>query len=280
MTEKAVSPLLPYLKDSFNKGLDIVVITKAIDEVSPGLQSQKRKCELELTQSGIHVIHKKGMHEKIIIIDDDIVWIGSLNVLSFGGTTKEVMCKIISKEGAKEFAEIFDIQHILEATDNKDERKCPICGKEVIMAESDTSGYYWRCSDKEGCGWSRRPEEQYPHDGKLVCPKCGGEYSLSMKNEPRWVCQDNPRHYRKLRRSDMKLVKMWENVPKLTVKEVEDYFKTLAKEKESEKPKKKPKQQGKKSKTKSKSSKPNAPDLFSNHVTGKGKKDDGQLSMF
>ena len=280
MTEKAVSPLLPFLKDSINKGCEIVVITKTFDEVS-GLQSQKRKCELELAQSGVHVIHKKGMHEKIIIIDDDIVWIGSLNVLSFGGTTKEVMCKIISKEGAKEFAEIFDIQHILEATDDEEERKCPICGKEVIMAESDSAGYYWRCSDKEGCGWSRRPEEQYPHDGKLVCPKCGGEYSLSMKNEPRWVCENNPRHFRKIRKSDLKLVKMWENVPKRTVKEVEDYFKTLAKEKESEKPKKKPKQQGKKSKTKSKSSKPDAPDLFSNQGSTRKKKDDkGQLSIF
>ncbi len=73
---------------------------------------------------------------------------------------------------------------------------------------------------------------------------------------------------------------MWESVPKKMVKEVENYFKALAKEKESEKPIKKPKQQGKKSKTKTKPSKPNAPDLFSNHVTGKGKKDDGQLSIF
>lgn len=281
MTEKAVSPLLPYLKDSFNKGCSIIVITKTIDEVSPGLQSQKRKCEMELTQSGIHVIHKKWMHEKVIIIDDDIVWIGSLNVLSFGGTTKEVMCKIISKEGAKEFAEIFDIQHILEVTDDEEERKCPICGKEVIMAESDSAGYYWRCSDKEGCGWSRQPEEQYPHDGKLVCPKCGGEYSLSMKNEPRWICENNPRHYRKIRRSDLKLVKMWEGVPKKTVTEVEDYFKALAEQEESEKLKKKPQQPSKKSKTKIKSPKPNAPDLFSNQgSSGKGKKDNGQLSLF
>ena len=278
MTEKAVSPLLPYLKDSFNIGCVIVVITKAIEEVSPGLQSQKRKCELQLTQSGIHVIHKKGMHEKIIIIDEDIVWVGSLNVLSFGGTTKEVMCKIISKEGAKEFAEIFDIQHILEAIDDKEERKCPICGKEVIMAESDSAGYYWRCSDKEGCGWSRRPEEQYPHDGKLVCPKCGGEYSLSMKNEPRWVCQDNPRHYRKIRRSDLKLEKMWELVPPKTVKEVELYFEKLVKGKEASKPSK-PTKKKSSSKVKSKNKKHNNKgDLFSSQ-DNKGK-EDGQLSMF
>ena len=281
MTEKAVSLLLPLLKDATNKGCNIVVITKTIDEVSPGLQSQKRKCEMGLTRSGIHVVHKKGMHEKIIIIDDDTVWIGSLNVLSFGGTTKEVMCKIISKEGAKEFAEIFDIQHILDTTDNEEEKRCPICGKEVIMAESNSAGYYWRCSDKEGCVWSRRPEEQYPHNGKLVCPKCGGEYALSMKNELRWVCENNPRHYRKIRWSDLKLVKMWEGVPKKTVTEVEDYFKALARQKESEKAKKKPNQQDKKTKPKRNPPKPNAPNLFSNQEsTKKGKKDDGQLSMF
>ena len=281
MTEKAVSPLLPYLKDSINNGCNIVVITKTIDEVSPGLQSQKQKCELGLTQCGIHIIHKKGMHEKVIIIDDDIVWIGSLNVLSFGGTTKEVMCKIISKEGAKEFAEIFDIQHILEATDDEEERKCPICGKEVIMAESDSAGYYWRCSDKEGCGWSRRPEEQYPHDGVLVCPKCGGEYSLLMKNEPRWVCENNPRHYRKIRRSDLKLVKMWESVPKKAIKEVESYFDKLAKNKESGKPSK-PKKKASPSKAKSKSSKQGKErDLFSSQESKeKGVKNDGQLSIF
>lgn len=233
MTEKAVTPLLPFLRDSLNKGCNIIVITKTIDEVSPGLQSQKQKCEMELTKIGIHVIHKKGMHEKVIIIDDDIVWIGSLNVLSFGGTTKEVMCKIISEKGAKEFAEIFDIQHILDATDDEEEQRCPICGKEVIMAESDLAGFYWRCSDKEECGWSRRTEEQYPHNGKLVCPKCGGAYSFSMRNEPRWICENNPKHYRIIRKPDLRLVKMWESVPKTTFKIVETYLNTNTKSRQN-----------------------------------------------
>lgn len=281
MTEKAVAPLLPYLKDAISKSCEVVVITKTIDEISPGIQSQKQKCESILTKSGIAVIHKKGMHEKIIIIDDDTVWIGSLNLFSFGGNTREIMCKIISKEGAKEFAEIYDIEHIIESVNHNEERTCPICGKEVIMAESDSAGYYWRCIDKDGCGWSRKPNEPHPVDGKLVCPKCGGEYVLSMKNEPRWICVANSRHYRKIRMADLKLVKMWEGVSKKAIKEVEDYFKALAKGKEAEKPKKKSKQQSKKSKTKTKSSKINTPDLFSNQGSRqKGKKDDGQLSMF
>lgn len=173
------------------------------------------------------------------------------------------------------------LTYILEVTDDEEERKCPICGKEVIMAESDSAGYYWRCSDKEGCTWSRRPEEQYPHDGKLVCPKCGGEYSLLMKNEPRWVCENNPRHYRKIRRSDLKLVKMWESVPKKTIKEVESYFDKLAKNKESGKPSKL-KKKANPSKAKSKSSKQGKErDLFSSQESKeKGVKNDGQLSIF
>ena len=223
MTEKAISPLLPFLKDSVNRGCLIVVITKTIDEVSD-TKTQKQECELQLIRTGIQVIHKKGMHEKIIIIDDDIVWIGSLNVLSFGGTTKEVMCKIISEEGAREFAEIFDIDYILEATNYVDELKCPLCGKDMIMAESDTAGFYWRCSDKDGCGWSRRPEEQYPRDGKLVCPKCGGAYSFTMKNEPRWVCENQ--HYRMVRKTDLRLNKMRELIPNDIINHVETYINT------------------------------------------------------
>ena len=255
MTEKALSPLLPYLKDTINRNCIIVVITKTVDEVSAGIREQKRKCELELTQTGIQVIHKKGMHEKIIFIDDDIVWIGSLNVLSFGGTSKEVMCKIISKEGAKEFAEIFDLHHILEATKDADERKCPICGKELIMAESDTAGFYWRCSDTDGCGWSRKPEEQYPHNGKLVCPKCGGSYSFSMKNEPRWVCENQ--HYRIVRKNDLRLANMRELIPNNIIHYIETYLDSKNKWKEKE----------------TRLSSSQSPER-------KGQKDDGQLSLF
>lgn len=102
-----------------------------------------------------------------------------------------------------------------------------------------------------------------------------------MKKEPRWVCENNTGHYRKIRRSDLKLVKMWESVPKMMIKEVEDYFKALAREKESEKPKKIPEQQGGKSKTKTKPYKTSTLDLFSNQgCAEKRKKDDGQLSLF
>lgn len=239
MTEKAISPLLPLLQDATNRHCTVIVVTKTVEEIAKGEQNQKQKCESELVKCGLQIIHKKGMHEKIMIIDSDTVWIGSLNMLSFGGKTGEIMCKIISREGAKEFADLYDIEHIIQSVNNESERICPLCGKEVIMAESDSVGYYWHCIDKDGCGWSRKPGEPYPHDGKLVCPKCGEDFAFSMVNEPRWVC--NSGHYRKIRKADLKLVKMWNDVPQMVVKEVEDYFNTLKTELETNKPKQKSK---------------------------------------
>lgn len=281
ITENATTPLLPLFVDAINRNCQVVIITKPIEELSGAMKQQKIKCESILSRHNIQIVHKKNMHEKFVFIDDSIVWEGSLNILSFGGKTEEVMNRNISKKNFQEWFELLNIQDVLDTIYSKEELKCPICGKEVIMAESDSAGYYWRCIDKDGCEWSRKPNEPHPIDGKLVCPKCGGEYVLSMKNEPRWICVANSRHYRKIRMADLKLVKMWENVPKKTVKEVEDYFKILTKGDKTEKLKKKPKQQSKKNKTKTKVSKPKAPDLFSNQESKrKGKKDDGQLSIF
>ena len=281
ITENATTPLLPLFVDAINRNCQVVIITKPIEELSGAMKQQKIKCESILSRHNIQIVHKKNMHEKFVFIDDSIVWEGSLNMLSFSGKTGEVMNRNISKKNFQEWFELLNIQDVLDTIYSKEELKCPICGKEVIMAESDSAGYYWRCSDKEGCTWSRRPEEQYPHDGKLICPKCGGEYSLLMKNEPRWVCENNPRHYRKIRRSDLKLVKMWESVPKKAIKEVESYFDKLAKNKESGKPSK-PKKKANPSKAKSKGSKQGKEkDLFSSQESKeKGVKNDGQLSIF
>lgn len=269
MTEKATSQYLADLKDAINRSCKVIVITKPVDEVAKGMQTQKKKCEIILQQNDVLVLHKKGMHEKLVFIDDSIVWIGSLNMLSFGGETGEIMCKIVSKEGTKELTEMYDLQYLFEALENS-EQECPICGKEVIMAESDKHGYYWHCVDKENCGWSRNPEEPYPHNGVLSCPQCGEKYKFKFDNQPRWVCPNNNRHYRQIRKGDLKLEKMWEDVSKQQKKDVEAYFADKAKETQPEK-KKPPKKSSPKKQPSSKTTKKKA---------GKGKSNNGQLSIF
>ena len=178
MAQERISSLLPYFAETFKKCCSITVITKALSERGKNEFAHYQKCEKELSNLGIKIIHKKGMHEKLIFIDDTIVWMGSLNVLSFAGFTGEIMHRHCDTELAEEYAKMFDIKHLVEVAQNTVEQICPICGSEILAAESDSGGFYWTCVNKD---YTRQPTQQYPSDGILRC-KCGAPYIFSMKN--------------------------------------------------------------------------------------------------
>lgn len=230
MTESRLSILLPAFSDAIRAGKQIIVVTKALSDRSKSDLVQYQKCEKELRDIGVKVLHKKGMHEKLIFIDSNVVWIGSLNALSFTGHTGEVMQRHADEELTAEYEKLFDIEHICAAIENEYEQKCPICGNEMIAKESDEGGIYWQCINGD---YSRSVNQQYPRDGILRC-KCGASYVFSMKNEPRWICSENPKHYQKMRENDLKLEKMASLIPtKKARKEVERYFCKKSKDRES-----------------------------------------------
>lgn len=221
ITENRLAELLPYFADAVNAGKHIIVVTKALSERGKRELYSYKLCEKALSDAGVSIVHKKGMHEKLVIVDDDATWIGSLNVLSFSGLTGEVMQRHESRELTADFEKLYDIGHISEAVESRVELACPICGAEMLIKESDSGGIYWSCSS---CGYTRHPEQQYPVDGVLRC-KCGAPYVFAMKNQPRWVCSQNQSHYQIMRESDLKLEKMAALIPtKKALKEVEKYF--------------------------------------------------------
>lgn len=234
MTEARLSVLLPVFADAINDGKQIIVVTKALSDRGKKELAQYQKCEKGLRDIGVNVLHKKGMHEKLIFVDSEVVWIGSLNALSFTGLTGEVMHRHADRELTAEYEKLFDIEHIYNAIENDYEQKCPICGGEMLVKESDTGGIYWQCVDGD---YSRNATQQYPLDGILRC-RCGAPYIFSMKNEPRWVCSENPKHYQKMRESDLKLEKMAALIlTKTARKEVDRYFAQRRKKRDTTKKK-------------------------------------------
>lgn len=221
MTEARLSTLLPAFSDAVRAGKQIIVVTKALSDRGKSELAQYQKCEKELRDIGVSVLHKKGMHEKLIFVDSNAVWIGSLNALSFTGLTGEVMQRYADRELTAEYEKLFDIEHICNAIENTYEQKCPICGDEMIVKESDEGGIYWQCVAGD---YSRNVAQQYPLDGILRC-KCGAPYVFAMKNEPRWVCSEDSRHYQKMRESDLRLEKMAALIPtKAARSQVNKYF--------------------------------------------------------
>lgn len=232
MTEARLSTLLPAFSDAVRAGKQIIVVTKALSERGKTELTQYKKCEEELRAIGVSVLHKKGMHEKLIFVDSNAVWIGSLNALSFTGLTGEIMQRHDDRELTAEYEKLFDIEHICGAIEHQYEQECPICGEEMIVKESDEGGIYWQCVSGD---YSRSVAQQYPIDGILRC-KCGAPYLFTMKNEPRWVCSENSKHYQKMRESDLKLEKMAALIPtKKARREVDRYFAQKKKTLESQK---------------------------------------------
>lgn len=221
ITESRLSILLPAFSDAINAGKQIIVVTKALSDRGKSEIESYRKCENELRTTGVKILHKKGMHEKLIFIDDETVWVGSLNALSFTGLTGEVMQRHFDKDLSTEYQKLFDIEHLCDAIHNPCEQSCPICGGEMIIKESADGGVYWQCVNED---YSRNVTQQYPTDGLYRC-KCGAPYMFVMKKEPRWVCTQDSRHYQKIRESDLRLEKMAALIPTKTArKAVDRYF--------------------------------------------------------
>jgi len=258
ITESRLSKLLPSFVDAISEEKKIVVVTKTLSERRKSELSQYKNCEKQLLDIGVSIIHKKGMHEKLIFVDSKAIWIGSLNALSFTGTTGEVMQRYENEYLTAEYEKLFDIEHIHSTILKPYEQKCPFCKGELMIGESPKGGIYWKCND---CDYSRNTKQQYPVGDILNCHKCGAPYVFDIKKDPKWVCSKNPKHFQPIRERDLKLEKMVALIPPKEQAKVDKFF--LQKQKTN-----KPKKQNK---------------LPKSHDKGKSKNDlikSGQIGIF
>jgi len=209
-TTDRVSFLLPQLQGAVERGVEVYVVTKAHSERSRSELSTIKAIENQLTQTGIAVIHKLRMHEKLVFVDEDVTWSGSLNPLSFSNT-QEIMERRKSKAVLKDYFQILRLNELISVC-GAPEGTCPICGDEMIAAEGADQPYYWRCVNDE-C-FTRGIDQPYPFDGVLTCGNCNSSVEYGYWGDyPHWRCTSNKRHRQKIFKSHLRLPKMAALVP-------------------------------------------------------------------
>ena len=177
--------------------------------------------EQQPSEIGVVVMHKMRMHEKLVFIDDDITWSGSLNPLSFSNT-QEVMERRKSKCVLDDYFQILRIQELLAVQGNAESR-CPICDSEMIVAEGPDQPYYWRCVNDDF--YARGIDQPYPLDGVLTCGNCGAHVEFGYWGDyPHWRCTKNNRHRQKIFKSHLRLPRMAALVPKSERRRICDLF--------------------------------------------------------
>lgn len=90
MTSRRVHYLLPHLKELKKNRVRIVINTRNPEEHDLYLREESRKCLALLLEIGVQVIFSESLHRKTAILDRNILWEGSLNILS-QNNSKEVM---------------------------------------------------------------------------------------------------------------------------------------------------------------------------------------------
>jgi DNA-binding CsgD family transcriptional regulator len=215
LTQHRVDQVLPSLRAATDRGVAIYVFTKAHEDRGKTEVRYYRMLEQRLTDSGVTVIHKPRMHEKLVFIDTDIAWTGSLNVLSFRNTA-EWMGRWKSAAVYADFATPMALEAVLAAY-NADEAHCPICEGPLVPAEGP-EGIYWRCETTEETGeragkphYTQNLNKPIPRDGLIRCarPDCDGNVEFRQGTKaPFWRCTKNNRHRQAFHASHLRLPKM------------------------------------------------------------------------
>jgi hypothetical protein len=210
VTSRRLAVLETHLKALVERGVRVYVVTKAREDRGKRESDEYRRLEKALTAWGIRVIHKPKMHEKLMFIDDHIVWAGSLNPLSFSDS-REVMTRYDSRAVVEDYAGAMALDKIL-ALYEAGEGSCPVCGSELVPAEG-RAGVYWKCV-VPGCH-TRSLDSPTPKDGKIVCHACGEAVEfVELPSGPHWRCREEKRHRQQVILNHLKLPLMEEEVHK------------------------------------------------------------------
>lgn len=195
----------PQLHAAVERGVEVVVVTKTLDDHSTRDEPVYRQLMGQLQAWGVIVVPKKAMHEKLAFIDDDIIWSGSLNILSFR-SSREIMERRRSGRIVRLYRDETLKLDTAFATYKAGEFDCPVCGAPLALAESQY-GMYRRCVVK-GC-YTRQLDEPPLENGKMACKTCGGElYFGTWGDKPAWRCHQNPRHHTAIHPNHLKLPAM------------------------------------------------------------------------
>lgn len=211
MTQNRIAHMLPVIEEARQRKLAVTVVTKAPQERRKKEKMGYDSIERQLARIGVSVVHKYKMHEKLVFLDDEIVWHGSLNPLSFSNT-QEVMIRSQSKTVFAELAGAMRLDELLADT-KPETMTCPICNRDMQLREG-TPDPYWRCPDND-CKYSRSVGDEPLKDGELRCRRCGGRLEFGERGTKYvWGCEEDGRHWRSFAKMHCALPKMRERVPK------------------------------------------------------------------
>ena len=223
LTAAKADALKLHLRAAFERGVKLFIVTKPLQERGRREVQAYIEVETALRSMGVTLIHKEGMHEKAVFLDESILWFGSLNTLSHNHRTQEAMVRYASTEVFSDFAKTLRLAELLTAFDGEPER-CPIHNLPIIAAEGGKGDpFYWKCPGDE-CFYKRAIDEPSLQDG-MIRLKCDTPPELGWWNgKPIWACTCGRHHRQRVHPDHLRLPNMKALICKTDLKRLEKLF--------------------------------------------------------
>ena len=199
--ENRLSRLMDALIMACRRGIEVSILTRSQQSRSLVYLIKKMK------EEGVHWFTESWIHEKVAIVDN-VVWVGSLNILSHGSTS-EIMVRIPSAAFAEKLLEFTGIVHrqreaavraerttiIQEIEKVVEARPCGSCG-EPMAVKLGRYGPFFHCTKCADTVSVPRPVVKKAMEQlKIPCPQCSVGYRMlrwDRQGEAFWGCSRYP----------------------------------------------------------------------------------------
>jgi hypothetical protein len=191
----------PSIAAALSRGVEVTLVTPTLREASN--PTYVARAIQQLRERGAIVLESEGLHGKDVIIDEKILYTGSLNWASHRGRS-EIMHRISSRPFAQLELQYLQARHIRRAAVHEDgtPRTCPICGGSTRVINQRKQPPAWdHQAMKVGCAnpgcqkYLRNVDERSPFREPPVCHVDGRTKYRRVKRGrgERWQCPKHPR---------------------------------------------------------------------------------------
>jgi phosphatidylserine/phosphatidylglycerophosphate/cardiolipin synthase-like enzyme len=91
MTRRRARQMLPNLEAALAKRVSVVVVTRPINAYKDKDRPALEEATASLHSTGVRLPFKANIHQKFAVIDQKIVWYGSINLPSYGSAQESLM---------------------------------------------------------------------------------------------------------------------------------------------------------------------------------------------
>lgn len=108
VTRRRVEQMLQYIKTSAGNNVKVIIMTRPCEDFEEKDRSILQYTLDALKNEGVNLLFKSNIHQKFAVIDERIVWYGSINLLSFGNAEESIM-RLESSNIANELMKSIDM---------------------------------------------------------------------------------------------------------------------------------------------------------------------------